>query len=130
LLWHDLKSSQKALKANHAEFFTRLVKPYRHTSSLKYYALLKRGRKQFRRSLKTKGRALAVRNLAKLRNQISNLTVSEDSEEIFSWRHDSQRQALPPLEPLSRMVGASLQILSKKSFPGVALFKGRFRMCS
>jgi hypothetical protein len=39
---------------------------YRHAPSGNYYALLKRGGKQFRRSLKTDDRALANRRLADL----------------------------------------------------------------
>jgi integrase len=56
---------------------------YRHTSSEKYYALLKRGGKQFRRSLKTTDRALAARRLGKLRQQVASLTLSQDSHAIF-----------------------------------------------
>src|SRR5687768_1121148 len=51
---------------------------YRHAPSGNYYALLKRGGKQFRRSLKTADRALASRRLGELRQQISNLTLSDE----------------------------------------------------
>ena len=57
---------------------------YRHTPSGNYYALLKRGGKQFRRSLKTSDRALANRRLADLRKQIANLTLSDEKNCAFS----------------------------------------------
>lgn len=49
----------------------------------KYYALLKRGDKQFRRSLKTKDRKLAERRLTELRAQIGNLKITEDARLSF-----------------------------------------------
>lgn len=52
---------------------------YRRRSSRTYYALLKRADKQFRRSLKTQDRALALRRLAELRGKIGALSTSEDS---------------------------------------------------
>ncbi len=48
-----------------------------------YYALLKRGNKQFRRSLKTKDRKLAERRLAELRAQVSQLRITEDASLSF-----------------------------------------------
>src|SRR5439155_23192841 len=57
---------------------------YRHTPSGNYYALLKRGGKQFRRSLKTNDRTLANRRLADLRQRINNLTLSDEKNAIFS----------------------------------------------
>ncbi len=48
-----------------------------------YYALLKRGNKQFRRSLKTKDRKLAERRLTELRAQVGNLTITEDARLSF-----------------------------------------------
>ncbi len=73
---------------------------YRHTPSGNYYALLKRGGKQFRRSLKTKDRPLATRRLAELRQQISNLTLSDEKNAVFNdvataWLN-SVRHALKP----------------------------------
>ena len=56
---------------------------YRLGSSGKYYGLLKRAGKQFRRSLKTKDRKLAERRLAELRRQIGNLSLSEDANVMF-----------------------------------------------
>jgi hypothetical protein len=46
--------------------------------------LLKRGDKQFRRSLKTKDRKLADRRLAEYRGQVGNLTISDDSRLSFA----------------------------------------------
>jgi integrase len=48
-----------------------------------YYALIKRGDKQFRRSLRTKDRKLADRRLAELRAQVSRLTISDDARLSF-----------------------------------------------
>lgn len=56
---------------------------YRLESSGKYYGLLKRAGKQFRRSLKTKDRKLAERRLAELRQQIGNISLSEDGTASF-----------------------------------------------
>jgi len=49
-----------------------------------YYALLKRGDKQFRRSLRTKDRKLAERRLSELRNQVGNLKISDEARLGFS----------------------------------------------
>jgi integrase len=56
---------------------------YRLEPSGGYYALLKRGDKQFRRSLKTKDRKLADRRLTELRAQVGNLTISDDARHSF-----------------------------------------------
>lgn len=56
---------------------------YRLESSGGYYALLKRGDKQFRRSLRTKDRKLAERRLTELRGQVGNLTIGEESRQTF-----------------------------------------------
>lgn len=56
---------------------------YRLEQSGGYYALLKRGDKQFRRSLKTKDRKLAERRLAELRSQVTNLRVTEEANSSF-----------------------------------------------
>jgi integrase len=63
-----------------------LVAPnlYRLGPAGKYYALLKRGNKQFRRSLKTKDRKLAERRLSELRAQVGNLTITEDARLSFT----------------------------------------------
>ena len=64
--------SEQEQETNQAEPAFRLVAEnlYKHASSGNYYGLLKRGGKQFRRSLKTKERKLAERKLAKLRKSV------------------------------------------------------------
>src|SRR5262245_3521872 len=52
---------------------------YRLETSGGYYGLVKRGDKQFRRSLKTKDRKLAERRLAELRARVGSLVISEDA---------------------------------------------------
>jgi integrase len=56
---------------------------YRLETSGGYYALVKRGDKQFRRSLKTKDRKLAERRLTDFRNQVGALRVSEEKHLSF-----------------------------------------------
>ncbi len=56
---------------------------YRLETSGGYYALVKRGGKQFRRSLKTKDRKLAERRLAEYQAQVGCLTISKDSRLSF-----------------------------------------------
>ena len=56
---------------------------YRLETSGGYYALVKRGGKQFRRSLKTKDRKLAERRLAEYQAQVGSLTISDDSRLSF-----------------------------------------------
>jgi len=56
---------------------------YRLESSGGYYALLKRGGKQFRRSLKTKDRKLADRRLSDLRAKIGCLQISPEARLSF-----------------------------------------------
>ncbi|MBU6402209.1 MAG: site-specific integrase [Verrucomicrobia bacterium] len=53
---------------------------YRLASSAGYYALVKRGGKQFRRSLQTADRKLAERRLADLKAQVGSLTITEDAK--------------------------------------------------
>lgn len=79
---------------------------YRLEPSGKYYALLKRGNKQFRRSLKTKDRKLAERRLSELRAQVDNLKVTEDARLSFAeiaqrWVETTQ-QGLKPASVLRR----------------------------
>jgi integrase len=57
---------------------------YRLETSGGYYALVKRGDKQFRRSLKTKDRKLAERRLKELREQVMNLRVTDDAHLSFA----------------------------------------------
>jgi integrase len=56
---------------------------YRLETSGGYYGLVKRGDKQFRRSLHTKDRKLAERRLADLRARVGNLVISEDRNLTF-----------------------------------------------
>ena len=56
---------------------------WRLESSGAYYGLLKRGRKQFRRSLKTNDRALAKRRLAELREDVAELSLKENGTVTF-----------------------------------------------
>ena len=56
---------------------------YRLESTGGYYALVKRGGKQFRRSLKTADRKLAERRLADVRQKVNRLTCSDDSSLSF-----------------------------------------------
>jgi integrase len=56
---------------------------YRLESTGKYYGLIKRAGKQFRRSLKTRDRKLAERRLIELREQIGNLSLAEDGDAKF-----------------------------------------------
>lgn len=57
---------------------------YRLEPSGKYYALLKRGNKQFRRSLKTHDRKLAERRLNELRAQVGNLRITGEAQLTFT----------------------------------------------
>lgn len=51
---------------------------YRYEPSGTYYALVKKGDKQFRRSLRTTDRKLAERRLSELRVQVGNLSTEEN----------------------------------------------------
>lgn len=79
---------------------------YRLEQSGGYYALIKRGDKQFRRSLRTKDRKLAERRLAEFRQQVGNLTISDDTrlpfEEIAKRWLASTAYALKPSSILRR----------------------------
>jgi len=56
---------------------------YRLETSGGYYGLVKRGAKQFRRSLKTKDRKHAERRLVELRARVGNLTISDEAGLTF-----------------------------------------------
>ncbi|HEX4120173.1 MAG TPA: tyrosine-type recombinase/integrase [Verrucomicrobiae bacterium] len=75
------KSSQPTV--NQPVFHRVAENLYRLESSGGYYALLKRGGKQFRRSLKTKDRKLADRRLAELRAKVGGLQISADANLTF-----------------------------------------------
>src|SRR6266513_2273420 len=77
------------MKRNHAKSTEPAGQPvfhkvaenlYRLESSGGYYALVKKGDKQFRRSLKTKDRKLADRHLKELKEQIRGLSLADDSK--------------------------------------------------
>ena len=73
---------------------------YRLESSGGYYALLKRGGKQFRRSLKTKDRKLADRHLSALRAKVGCLKMSPEAKLNFEqaanlWL-ETNKHALSP----------------------------------
>jgi integrase len=56
---------------------------YRRQTTGTYYGLLKRGGKQFRRSLKTKDRKLAERHLADLKEELADFQPGKDSDASF-----------------------------------------------
>src|ERR1039457_5525834 len=61
---------------------------YRLDSSGGYYALIKKGGKQFRRSLKTKDRKLAERRLNELKEKVGVLQITEDTHGDFRMLAD------------------------------------------
>ncbi len=83
LLGMKTKAQNEAKVARKLVFHRVAENLYRLETSGGYYALLKRGDKQFRRSLKTKDRKLADRRLAELRTQVSNLSVGDDARLSF-----------------------------------------------
>jgi len=66
---------------------------YKSQSSGRYYALLKSGGKQIRKSLKTADRKLAERKLAGLRDKVSRLTSTEGKNLLFA-EYDKDNPAL------------------------------------
>lgn len=69
---------------------------YRLVTSGGYYGLLKRGDKQFRRSLRTKDRKLADRRLTELRAQVGNLKITDEARLSFAevaarWKTATQQ---------------------------------------
>ncbi|MBM3845181.1 MAG: hypothetical protein FJ405_02690, partial [Verrucomicrobia bacterium] len=70
-------------KAIQPEFHKVSENLYRLETTGGYYGLLKRGGKQFRRSLNTKDRKLAERKLAQFRKDVHNLKVTENSRLDF-----------------------------------------------
>jgi integrase len=87
---NDLKSSRKLV------FHRVAANLYRLETSGGYYGLLKRGDKQFRRSLKTKDRKLADRRLAEFRAQVGNLKITNEAwltfDEIAArWKETTQQ---------------------------------------
>ena len=77
-------SGQEAKSARRNVVFHRVAENlYRLENTGWYYALLKRGDKQFRRSLKTKDRKLADRPLTEMRAQGVNLKITDDARLSF-----------------------------------------------
>lgn len=76
-------SGQEAKSARKVVFHRVAENLYRLENTGGYYALLKRGDKQFRRSLKTKDRKLADRRLTEMRGQVSNLKITDDARLSF-----------------------------------------------
>lgn len=73
---------------------------YRYEPSGSYYALVKRGDKQFRRSLRTTDRKLAERRLSELRQQVGNLSPDEGRTVGFAalaerWLETAQHALKP-----------------------------------
>ena len=116
---------------------------YRRTSSGVYYALVKRGGKQYRRSLKTADRKLAERSLAEFRQKVerldptktrSNLTFAECAKQWLGTvvphlkvssarrRETSVAQILPYLGsiPIRNITSAGCEQWVAKRSPGVA----------
>ncbi len=79
----DTKARAETKVARKVVFHRVAENLYRLETSGGYYALVKRGDKQFRRSLKTKDRKLAERRLAELRAQVFNLRVTEEAHQSF-----------------------------------------------
>jgi integrase len=80
---------------------------YRKNSSGVYYALIKRGGKQIRRSLKTNDRKLATRRLAELRDKVARLDPNTGSMrltfgEVANRWMDSWRAHLRPKSIIGR----------------------------
>jgi integrase len=91
---------------------------YRYEPSGVYYCLIKRGDKQFRRSLKTADRKLADRRLADLRAQVAQLQPSENphatfDEVAFHWletvRHTMKASSASRREGCIRAVSPFLR---------------------
>lgn len=73
----------EGVKARKVVFHRVAENLYRLETSGGYYALLKRGDKQFRRSLKTKDRKLAERRLREYRAQVGNLKITDEAGQTF-----------------------------------------------
>jgi integrase len=88
----------------------------------KYYALIKRGGKQFRRSLKTKDRKLAERRLAALRGKVGHLKISPDAN--FSFEEIAKRWLAVTdhtLKPRTKLRRESALAAVKPYFTGAAI---------
>jgi integrase len=100
VLYFRMKEMQKMTSplAEQPVFHKVAENLYRLESSNGYYALLKRGGKQFRRSLKTKDRKLADRRLSALRAKVGCLKISDDAklnfEKVAKLWLESEKHAL------------------------------------
>ena len=74
------EEKESALAAQQPVFHKVAENLYRLESSGGYYALVKRGGKQFRRSLKTKDRKLADRRLKEIKEQIGSLSLTDEGK--------------------------------------------------
>ena len=74
------EEKESALAAQQPVFHKVAENLYRLESSGGYYALVKRGGKQFRRSLKTKDRKLADRRLKEIKEQIGCLSLTDEGK--------------------------------------------------
>lgn len=79
----QIEASEQPKDARKIVFHRVAENLYRLEQTGGYYGLLKRGDKQFRRSLRTKDRKLADRRLAELRTQVGHLTISDDARLSF-----------------------------------------------
>ena len=103
----DQKTRQKS--ASQPTFHKVAENLYRLESSGGYYALVKKGGKQFRRSLKTKDRKLAERRLREIREKIGRLSAGEDAKLTFeeiARKHwlESIKHTLAPTTILQREI--------------------------
>jgi len=74
----ETQALEKAKEPRKVLFHRVAENLYRLEQSGGYYALVKRGDKQFRKSLKTKDRKLAERRLAEFATQVGRLKATED----------------------------------------------------
>jgi integrase len=79
---------ENAQANGHAVFHNVGENLYRLESSGGYYALIKKGGKQFRRSLKTKDRKLAERRLSELKEKVGVLQITQDAHANFKTLAD------------------------------------------
>ena len=96
----EIEAPEEAAKARKLVFHRVAENLYRLEANGGYYALLKRGDKQFRRSLKTRDRKLADRRLAELRAQVGQLRITEEAKQTFDqiaerWMASTQHALKP-----------------------------------
>jgi integrase len=89
----ETQAQGEAKRARKVVFHRVAENLYRLEQSGGYYALVKRGDKQFRRSLKTKDRKLAERRLTEYRAQVGQLKLSEDTRLSFEQVAERWMQA-------------------------------------